>query len=94
MTTEELLEKLPKYIDKREVEKLSDDYDAEERECLIGFLKITEYNKKWHVGYFLGENTFYLGKGYSKNYAIFGNENQNIALQCLYDWCVKYKVIQ
>lgn len=93
MTTEELLEELPKCIKKYKVLNLSKDYISDDDESLIGFLHITGYEDNWRVSYECCDTALYFGTGNNKDYAIFNNAYINTALQNMYDWCVKHKVI-
>lgn len=90
MTTEELLKKLPRSIKKYEVL----DLDKDDDEYLIFFLHIIGHDYIWRVAYEYNGKVLYLGIDDNRDYAIFDSENLNTALQNIYDWCVKHKVIQ
>lgn len=89
MTTEELIEKLPKVIEKYPDEERFNSLD----ECVVGRLNITAYEICYDVYYRDSHNILYLGTEQSPDYAIASRVNLNDALQDMYDWCVKHKVI-
>lgn len=90
MTTEELIERLPKVIEKYPDEERFNSLD----ECVVGRLRITVYETYYDVCYRDFHNILYLGTEQSPDYAISVKENLHDALQDLYDWCVKNKLIQ
>lgn len=90
MTTEELIERLPKVIEKYPDEERFDSID----ECVVGRLRITVYETYYDVCYRDSHNILYLGTEQSPDYAIASQVNLNDALQNMYDWCVKHKLIQ
>lgn len=93
MTTEELLEELPRRIKKDEVLNQTRTY-TDENECLLAFLHIKKYDISWQVSYESLGRVLYLGTDDDRDYATFGSESLNTALQNMHDWCVKHKLIQ
>lgn len=90
MTTEELIERLPKVIEKYPDEERFNSLD----ECVVGRLRITVYETCYDVCYRDFHNILYLGTEQSPDYAMASQVNLNDALQDLYDWCVKNKLIK
>ena len=86
MTTEELIERLPKVIEKYPDEECFNSLD----ECVV---RITVYETCYDVCYRDSHNILYLGTEQSPDYAIASQVNLNDALQDMYNWCVKHKVI-